>query len=142
MLAGDNRKLLDTVRHKPHPLFGLLVFALPSLLGVYLLNWCYISEVAGWSYESYVIVVASLLTLCWDLYYTSNWECTFIWHKNHVLGHLVFVLSEYSSTRFFASKGIETWSFNRIFLYLALCIELVLFFPHLVFSGKREDNLR
>ena len=134
VLKGDNRLYFDVIKaSKAQHWMGMLLLAFPSLLGIYAMAYLYILNVSGWSNESWILFVLICLTLGWDLYYTMGWGTGFQWHKNHVLAHCVFLISEYTSTGYLASKGESSFSFFGIQLMIAVCLELLLFFPHLLF---------
>lgn len=139
VLKGDNRLFSDTLQTtKMYHLIGLLLLALPSLLGIYAKAYLYVINVSGWSNESYILFSLTCLTLGWDLYYTIGWGVSFNWHKNHVLAHCVFLLSEYTATGYFASKGIHSYSFFGIQAAVAILLETLLFSPSVAFSTKNK----
>jgi|ERR1712130_585655 len=118
---------------------GMLVLGFPSLLGVYAMAYLYIINVSGWSIETYILIILSIVTLYCDLYYTLGWGTNFKWHKIHVLAHCVFLISEYTATGYRASKTEDSFSFFGIQLVVAMGLELMLFFPHLVFNVKQKS---
>ena len=53
---GDSNLLFEVLRvSKKGILFGMVMFAFPSLLGIYAMAYLYISNVSGWTFESYII---------------------------------------------------------------------------------------
>ena len=146
VLKGDNRLYFDVIKAtKLQHVMGMVLLAFPSLLGIYAMVYLYIVNVSGWSSESWVLFILVCLTLGWDLYYTMGWGTSFQWHKNHVLAHCVFLISEYTSTGYLASKDESSFTFFGIQLVVALGLELLLFFPHLMFYNKsfksKESNV-
>ena len=144
VLKGDNRLYFDVIKAtKLQHLMGMVLLAFPSLLGIYGMVYLYITNVSGRSSESWILSVLVCLTLGWDLYYTMGWGTSFQWHKNHVLAHCVFLVSEYTSTGYLASKGESSFTFFGIQLVIALLLELLLFFPHMLFyetSNSKVSN--
>ena len=142
---GDPRLHFDVVKvTKSEHLFGMFMFGFPSLLGIYAMAYLYISNVSGYSMESYIIAVLICFTLCYDLYFTMGWGLSFFWHKNHVLAHCVFLLSEYTATGYFAHLGYASNSFFGVQLIVAILLEFVLFNPEWFFkisAKKSESNI-
>ena len=141
VLKGDNRLYFDVIKaSKTEHWVGMALLGFPSLLGIYAMAYLYISNVSGWSNESYILVVLVCVTLGYDLYYTFGWGTSFHWHKNHVLAHCVFLISEYTATGYFAERGEPSNSFFGIQLVIAICLEVLLYFPHLVFHMKTKAS--
>ena len=57
-----------------------------------------------WSSESYFLVILSLITVGYDLYFVSFWNTSFWWHQNHVFAHCTFLISEYAACGYLAFK--------------------------------------
>ena len=57
-----------------------------------------------WSSESYFLVILSLITVGYDLYFVSFWNTSFWWHQNHVFAHCTFLISEYTACGYLAFK--------------------------------------
>ena len=141
VLKDDNRLFSDVIKasKKAHVL-GMVLLAFPSLLGIYAMAYLYITNVSGWSMESYVLAGLVCFTLGWDLYYTMGWGTSFQWHKNHVLAHCVFLISEYTTTGYFSASGGTSFTFFGIQLFVAVCLEILLFFPGLVFQMESTTS--
>ena len=139
---GDSRLHFEVIRvTKKGQLFGMFMFAFPSLLGIYAMAYLYISNVSGWTLESYIITALICFTLCYDLYYTLGWGLSFSWHKKHVLAHCVFLLSEYSATGYL---GFSSNSFFGVQLVVAILLEFALFCPNIFYKlpqKKKESNM-
>ena len=120
---------------------GMALLGFPSLLGIYAMVYLYITNtISFWSTESYLLVILSLLTVGYDLYFTNLWNTSFWWHQNHVFAHCTFLISEYAACGYLASKNIETFSFFGIQALISVCIEILLFFPQIVFKMPQKDG--
>ena len=119
---------------------GMALLGFPSLLGIYAMVYLYIINISFWSIESYLLATLSLITVGYDLYFTSMWNSSFWWHQNHVFAHCTFLISEYAANGYLASKNIETFSFFGIQALISVCIEMLLFFPQIVFKMPQKDN--
>ena len=103
---------------KMDKVFGMCFLLFPSLLGVYAIEHHYITAVSGWgTAESNALSLLTLLSVGFDAYYTSQWDTSFFWHKTHVLGHLTFLVLEYSALGY-----LQGWiagdSFRLLCLFL------------------------
>ena len=96
-------------------LVGMCLLAFPSLLGIFAMAHVYITSVSGWlTAESNTLAILSAFTLGFDLYYTSQWDTSFFWHKTHVFAHFVFLISEYAALGY-----LQGW--NKIIIFCSLC---------------------
>ena len=68
------------------------------------------------------------------------WNTSFWWQQTHVVAHCTFLISEYAACGYLASKGIETYSFFGIQATIAICLEILLFFPSLAFKLPEKDS--
>ena len=76
-----------------------------------------------WSSESYFLVILSLITVGYDLYFVSFWNTSFWWHQNHVFAHCTFLISEYAACGYLAFKvELDTIGFESLltFFFVAL----------------------
>ena len=101
----------------------------------------YITNISFWSTESYLLVILSLITVGYDLYFVSFWNSSFWWHQNHVFAHCTFLISEYAACGYLAYKEIESFSFFGIQAAVAVCLEIVLFLPQVVFRMPKKDQV-
>ena len=97
--TGDKRFHQDVVKAtKKDKVFGLCFLLFPSLLGVYAIEHLYVTNISGWgTTETNTLALLLIFCIGFDFYYTSQWDTSFFWHKTHVLGHLTFLITEYSA---------------------------------------------
>jgi len=141
VLKGDPQGWLEVKKPgKVGQFMGLALLGFPSLLGIYAMVYLYITNISFWTSESYFLVILSLITVGYDLYFVSFWNTSFWWHQNHVFAHCTFLISEYAACGYLAFKGIDTFSFFGIQAVISICIEILLFFPGLAFKLPDKDK--
>ena len=126
VIKGDKKLFLENATKIQH-ILGITLLGFPSLLGIYAMVYLYIINISLWSIESYILVILVCFTLIYDLYSTMGWGVDFFWHKNHVLAHCVFLISEYTATGRIFSKIVSFFPqiiFTRIYLFLQVIIYL------------------
>ena len=116
---------------------GLALLGFPSLLGIYAMVYLYVTNISFWTSESYFLVILSLITVGYDLYFVSFWNTSFWWHQNHVFAHCTFLISEYAACGYLAFKveldNIGFESLLTFFLWLCnlLCMPYVYSRPYI-----------